>query len=85
MVFILVVKNKHLCAGRAIITCKAKLDNMSKTKFARLIRKDRSMSKAYDSQCSCAIRLHRKAGVPTNNPVKVKDYSNCCYIRGHRK
>ena len=73
MVFIPVVRNEHLCAARAIITCKAKLDNIPAAKFAKLIRKDRVSSKDYESQRSYAIRLHRQADVPTTSPVKVKE------------
>ena len=73
MVFIPAVHNEYLCAARAIITCKAKLDNMPRTAFAKLIRKDRVMSNDYESQRSCSIRLHSQADVPTDRPVKVTD------------
>lgn len=73
MVFIPQIQNEWLCAARAIVTCMAKLNNMSTKAFKELVHKRNAYNMNPKSQKMRALVLHKQAGVPTNREVSLTD------------
>ena len=72
MVKIPSVINEHLCAARAFVTAKCRLEE-SPNKFSQFIDPRKCMSTHSESQRSRAIKLHMDTGVSTQQPVPVRE------------
>ena len=75
MVFIPDVEGEYLCAGRAIVTCMAKLKNMNKKEYNMIISHRNVHSANPKSQRMRAIRLYLDTGMSMRRAVPVTELS----------
>ena len=75
MVFIPDVEDEYLCAGRAIVTCMAKLKNMNKKEYNMIISHRNVHSANPKSQRMRAIRLYLDTGMSMRRAVPVTELS----------